>query len=198
MTADSSYNEHEVLHSVAAGDKAAFTLLFGHYRDRIYSIAFRLTHQPSVTEEIVQEVFLTIWLKRSDIPGIQNFSAYLFIVTRNKAYKALKDIARNYKTMPLTEEAGLTGNNDTDSYILRKEYIHLLQQAIDRLPIRQKQVYQLIKEQRLKREEVADMLQLQPETVKFHLAQAMKNIRAFCAPHVGILLAITVVLSFPA
>jgi RNA polymerase sigma-70 factor (ECF subfamily) len=73
----------------------------------------------------------------------------------------------------------------------------LLRNAIDRLPNQQKQVYQLIKEQKLKREEVADLLHLQPDTVKFHLAQAMKNIRNFCAPYLGLFLGFTVFLSLP-
>jgi DNA-binding NarL/FixJ family response regulator len=44
-------------------------------------------------------------------------------------------------------------------------------------------VYRLMKNEGFKRDEVANQLDLQPETVKFHLAQAMKNIRAFCSIH---------------
>jgi RNA polymerase sigma-70 factor (family 1) len=192
---DKLYNEQELLVSVAKGDEAAFTSLFEHYRDRIYSIAFRLTHSAFLAEEIVQDVFMTIWVKRVQLAEIQSFKAYLFIVARNGAYQVLKRMARNYKTGALTEEAGSLVSNDTENYILGKEYTNLLRAAVDRLPNQQRQVYRLIKEEKLKREEVADLLHLQPETVKFHLAQAMKNIRAFCALHLGSLLGFALSLS---
>jgi len=67
-----------------------------------------------------------------------------------------------------------------------------LQNAIDRLPNQQKQVYYLIKDQGLKRDEVAHKLHIQPETVKFHLAQAMKNIRAVCMLYLGITIIFTI------
>ena len=70
----------------------------------------------------------------------------------------------------------------------------MLRKAIDRLPSQQKQVYQLMKEGHLKRHEVAHQLRIQPETVKYHLAQAMKNIRAFCMLHLGIFTGIIIIL----
>jgi RNA polymerase sigma-70 factor (ECF subfamily) len=77
---------------------------------------------------------------------------------------------------------------------MEKEYNSLLQNAIDRLPSQQRQVYYLIKDQGLKRIEVAHQLQIQPETVKFHLTQAMKNIRAFCMLHIGMFTGFTILL----
>ena len=69
-----------------------------------------------------------------------------------------------------------------------------MKNAIDRLPNQQKQVYHLVKDQGLKRIEVANQLHIQPETVKFHLTQAMKNIRAFCMLHVDIIAGFAILL----
>ncbi len=180
--------ETELLEQIASGDKSAFAELFSCYRDRVYTISFKLTRSDIIAEEIVQDVFLKIWQKRADLKNIENFNAYLFIVTRNDAYKVLKDIARNHNFVILSEEDQALVINDTSDLLMGKEYSLLLQNAIDRLPNQQKQVYSLIKDQGFKREEVARKLQIQPETVKFHLAQAMKNIRAFCMLHLSILL----------
>jgi len=179
------YNEKKLLELIAEGDEFAFAKLFAYYRNRIFSIAFKLTKSNIIAEEIVQDVFLKIWLKRANLDDIQNFSSYLFIVTRNNAYKVLKGIARNYKVILLTDEDQSFATNDTTDVIMEKEYGLLLQKAIDRLPNQQKQVYYLIKDQGLKRDEVAHQLNIQPETVKFHLAQAMKNIRAYCMLYLG-------------
>ncbi len=180
------HNERELLKSTAQGDESAFAKLFNHYRNRIYSIAFKLTRSHIIAEEIVQDVFLKIWLKRADLEAIQHFQAYLFVVARNDVYKVLKGIARDYKLAILPEDDPALANSDTVDHLMEKEYNLLLQNAIDRLPNQQKQVYFLVKHHGFKREEVARQLKIQPETVKFHLAQAMKNIRAFCLLHIGI------------
>jgi RNA polymerase sigma-70 factor (ECF subfamily) len=75
--------------------------------------------------------------------------------------------------------------NDAEYNLSGKELRSLLVNAIGRLSDQQKRVYILIKEEGLKREKVAHMLHLHPETVKFHLAQAVKNIRAFCRIYIS-------------
>ena len=188
------HNEIELLRLTASGDELAFGRLFEHYKNRIYTIAFKLTKSNIISEEIVQDVFLKIWQKRADLNSIQNFNAYLFIVARNAGYKILKDIARNYKVVSLSGEDQITLHNDAADLLIEKEYGTILQSAINRLPSQQKQVYYLVKDQGYKRDEVADQLHIQPETVKFHLAQAMKNIRAFCMMHLSLFLGVIIFL----
>ena len=190
MPKDKLPNEKELLALIAEGDESSFAKLFNYYRDWIYSIAYKLTHSTSIAEEMVQDIFLKIWLRRADLVNVQNFRAYLFIVTRNDVFRTLKQIARNYKVFLLTDEDQLLANNDSSDLIMGKEYYSLLKRSIDRLPNQQRQVYNLIKDQGLKRDEVAELLHLQPETVKFHLAEAMKNIRTFCMLHLGVLIGI--------
>ena len=65
------YNEKELLTLIAGGDEWAFAKLFEYYRNRIYSIAIKLTNSTSIAEEIVQDAFLKIWLKRADLIDTQ-------------------------------------------------------------------------------------------------------------------------------
>lgn len=188
------YDEAEIITLVSQGDERAFANLFQHYKNKIYSIAFKLTHSATIAEEITVEVFLKIWLKRVDLLAIQNFSAYLFAITRNSVYKALKQIVKNYQTALLNESIQSIAPDNTDDYVMDKEYTSLLQEAITRLPTQQKQVYTLIKERGLKQKEAAAFLHLKPDTVKFHLAEAMKNIRSFCTLHLDMITIIAFVL----
>jgi RNA polymerase sigma-70 factor (ECF subfamily) len=174
------YKESEILSLVAVGNEPAFEKLFNHYHHKIYTIAIKLTHSTVLAEEIVQDVFLIIWQRRSELYQIQDFDAYLFIVARNKVYKVLKRIAKNYSITSFKNQSSLAANNDTSDVVMNKEYNFLLKKAIDRLPNQQRQVYKYIKEDGLKRDEVAFLLHLKPETVKSNLAQSMKKIRAYC------------------
>ncbi|MEO8962042.1 MAG: sigma-70 family RNA polymerase sigma factor [Ginsengibacter sp.] len=190
-------SEENLLALIAEGDEVAFTKLFALYRDRIYSIAFKITHSTTASEEIVQDVFLKIWLRKDRLIEIQNFSAYLLMVTRNTVYKSLKRIAKNYEVTILTEKDHLVADSDSADLLMEKEYNLLLQKAIQRLPNQQKEVYQYIREKGLKREEAASLLHLSPETVKFHLAQAMKNIRTFCLIHLDMFVGFTIYILVP-
>jgi RNA polymerase sigma-70 factor (family 1) len=189
------HNERELLQMISQGDEQAFATVFDHYRNRIYGVALKLTHSTTVSEEIVEDVFLKIWTRRVTLNEIESFSAYLFTIARNETYKILKQIAKNYKIVLLSENNESLIHNNTEDYLIDKEFTSLLQKAIDRLPHQQKQVYKLMKEEDLKRGEVAELLQLQPETVKFHLAQAMKNIRNYCMLHLNTLIGLTILLS---
>jgi RNA polymerase sigma-70 factor (family 1) len=175
--------EKTLLKQVSEGDENAFKQLFQNYRNTIYSIAFTFTKSVELSEEIVQDVFLKVWLRRATLNDIQNFRAYLFAVTRNHVYKVLKQIAQNYKTTVHLVDDELFVTDDIADLLLEKEYSSLLQRAVDRLPNQQQTVYKLIRDQGLKRQEVACQLNLKPETVKFHMAQAIKNIRSFCLLH---------------
>lgn len=191
MNTDKIYDEVEIITLVSQGDEHAFAKLFEHHQNKIYGVALRLTRSTSLAEEIVEDVFLKIWLKRSDLLQIENFNAYLFTVTRNRVYKILKQIAKNYQTVHLNENIQTIAPGSTEDYLIDKEYTSLLHEAVTRLPKQQKEVYYLIKERGLKREEAASVLDLKPETIKFHLAEAMKNIRSFCTPHLDMIIFIT-------
>lgn len=183
--------EEEILRKVATGDQAAFTQLFHHYQRHIYDIAVRLTHSNIIAEEMVQDVFTRIWLRRNELTQIRDFKSYLFIVVRNEAYRTLKNISsRRARLRELEEEETVLFHDHVHQELLDKEYAALLQQAVKRLPPMQQQVYHLLKEQALKRDEVAARLNIRPETVKRHISQAMRSIRAYLLSHPDLIIAL--------
>lgn len=173
-----TYNERELLLSLAQGEDHAFASVFHHYRHRIYAIAFRLLGSASQAEDVVQDIFLKMWLKRGELHEISHFKAYLFTVTRNHIFTSLKLIAR--QQLAASELSAAAANEIKDAAIIHKEYEQILQRAIAQLSPQQELIYKLSKEEGLKRNEIADRLQLSPETIKVHLANAMRSIRAFC------------------
>lgn len=173
-----TYNERELLLSLAQGEDHAFAGVFHHYRHRIYAIAFRLLGSASQAEDVVQDIFLKMWIKRGELHEISHFKAYLFTVTRNHIFTSLKLMAR--QQLAASELSATVVDEIKDAAIIHKEYEQILQRAIAQLSPQQELIYKLSKEEGLKRNEIADRLQLSPETIKVHLANAMRSIRAFC------------------
>src|ERR1700751_838380 len=84
-------NETDLLARVAQGDEKAFGTIFHHYRSRIYSYAFHLSGSSGHSDELVQEVFLKVWLNRDKIPHVLRFDNWLFTIARNQVFDMLKE-----------------------------------------------------------------------------------------------------------
>jgi RNA polymerase sigma-70 factor (ECF subfamily) len=170
-------NEHDLLARVAQGDQKAFGIVFHHYRQKIYSYAFHLSGDPVQADELVQEVFLKVWLHREKIPHVLRFDSWLFTIARNQVFDMLKNLAK--ETAFRRQVTGLLtpGSNPVEDQLLTRENEQRLQQAVDQLPPRQKLIFTLSRHQGMKHEEIASRLQISRHTVKTHLVQALKTLR---------------------
>ena len=168
-----------LLKEAASGSEKAFSELFHCYRNKVYSVALKLTRSEFLAEEVVQDVFLKLWVKRESLADIQDFEDYLFIMTRNHVFSAMKRVARQQQLVDDLQLEMPSAENTTYNRIMDQEIEEILKQAVDLLPAQQKQIYLLSKEQELKREEIAKMLRISSETVKTHLARALRHIRAY-------------------
>jgi RNA polymerase sigma factor (sigma-70 family) len=187
-----TFTDKELLERLAVGEETVFSYLFERYRDPIYSTALHLSGSASMAEEIVQDVFLDLWLKRQNAATITYLPAYLNRMAANKLYDALKQRQRQRGIEQTTDaEADL----HTPAILLEnKDYDAILTRAITRLPEKQRLAYQLIKQQGLTRKEAATELGVSPETIKYNLEQSLRSIRAYCLSQVHIPIAILVAL----
>ncbi|MCF0060235.1 sigma-70 family RNA polymerase sigma factor [Dyadobacter chenwenxiniae] len=171
------HQETELLISVSQGDERAFTALYNHYHKRLGTHIYRITKSTELAEEVVHDVFLKIWLNRETLVNVENFSVYLYVISKNAALNCLKRTIR---------ERALTTELDTDSEQVslpdtpEDDYRYILiDEAIDRLPPQQRQAYLLARHERLSYVEVALRMNLSKETVKKYLQIATEFISAY-------------------
>jgi RNA polymerase sigma-70 factor (family 1) len=182
MYADKSHKdslEKELLHKVASGDQKAFTELFERYQTLVYDYAIRLTRSKSQAEEIVQDIFIKIWVNRREIESIQNFGGYINRMARNQSYTALRKIAAQALRMVELAQSEIVGSNNSEHRALYNESAKILKTAVDILPPQRKLVYELCHEQGLKYDEVAAKLNISSGTVHKHMKLALKSIRTY-------------------
>lgn len=169
--------ESDLLALVAKGDQRAFARLFDAYYRKLGDYVFKMTESLEVTEEIVQDVFVKIWLKRETLPTLDNFTYYLFILSKNQTLNHLRKSA-NDKVRQIEWLKEFENEIDSpDNDVQIEEFRVLLEIAVDKLPPQQKKVYKMSREDRIKHDEIAKQLGLSPETVKKHIKLALKFIK---------------------
>ena len=162
----------DLLIKLSGGDEVALQQLYYRYSAKLGRYIFNITKSKEIAEEVVQDVFLKIWNNKDNLVYSSNFDGYLFIVSRNHALNCLKkEIRKRVIEEKWQQEADLiVEEKDPD-------ILHLiLDEAIAGLPPQQKTIYLLSRHQKLKYQEIANMLGLSKETIKKYLQRANSNI----------------------
>lgn len=177
MHYDEPGDDRFLLAAVSGGDQLAFRKLFDAYRNKVFTYGVRYLKSREQAEEIVQNVFLKIWLKRERLTEIKNFGGYLRTVTNNLTLDALKKRAQEYKFKTEGLQQWADSDNATEEAIILKDTAEYISLALDKLPKQQRLVYQMCYIDGLKQKEVAEKLGISPLTVKVHLREAIKGLR---------------------
>lgn len=176
-------NESELLVKIAGGCETAFAELFYAYHNQIGEFVLLITGSREMTEEIVGDVFLKIWLKREDLPGIQKFTSYLFILTRNYTLNSLRKANATRKHVALYKEARTFPQEHLHADMepeTEPDYHSLLEHAVAKLPPQQQKVFRL-KQQGLKNAEIAEQLSIHPQSVKKYQQWALRTLSKYVA-----------------
>ncbi|MEM0577165.1 RNA polymerase sigma factor [Flavobacterium polysaccharolyticum] len=189
MSLNSSLKDKKLLYELSQGSELAFTELYNTYKNNIYATALKITKSKDLSEEVVQDVFLKIWQNHKKLADIENIENYLFIISRNHIFDMLKKIARENNITAGVEYKN-TFANDTDTAIKDNQYNTILNQIIEQLPPQQQKIYKMAKWEGLSHQQIGEDLGISPETVKKHMAQALKFVRNKISPYLHLFLSI--------
>jgi RNA polymerase sigma-70 factor (ECF subfamily) len=182
-------SEKELLIKVADGDEKAFAELFYTHHNKLGAYVFGWTKSLQLAEEIVQDVFLKIWLNRELLRTVEKFDNYLYILSRNYTFNALRKIAS--EQLKRQEWARHFENDlEFDPDASGEDYLSIIEKAISNLPPQQQKVFILKRRQGLKYDEIASQLNIAPETARKHLAAAQRNIIAYIKSNPQVILLI--------
>lgn len=181
-------NEHVLLLKIAEGDERAFEQLFNYWQPLFSSYIYSIIKSREQTAEITHDVFLKVWQHRQKLPHISNFKSYLFTISRNEALNAFRKTMREIKLLEDWErlqKQATTGDAESNPQHL---HLNLIDEAIELLSARQKEIYKLHRHERLTYQQIADKLGIGKETVKTHLENAVNAIKKHLSSRLLLLL----------
>ncbi|PTN09480.1 RNA polymerase sigma factor [Mangrovibacterium marinum] len=172
-----SKSEEELIRELKQGDRKAFQLLFELYAKRIFAFAKGYLKSASDAEEIVQDVFVKVWHARESINTELSFKAYLFKITYNGIREYFNKQSRENRYKHEILDYAIEFDNRTEERIDYKSLLDLVEEKIEQLPPRQREIILLSKKQGVPTKEIAALLEISPRTVEKHLSEALKQLK---------------------
>jgi RNA polymerase sigma-70 factor, ECF subfamily len=177
--ADSTFIER-----IRAGDEHAYEELFHRYYRELCRYAARISSAPGSAEEIVQEVFLKVWLRRERLREVTTLRSYLYAAVRNHALNQIKrsgheDRWRRGKAVELSESPALASSADAE--VRMAELTAAIERALGTLPPRCRQAFLLQRREHMSVAEIAEAMDIAPKTVEVQIGNALKLLRRHLA-----------------
>ncbi len=173
-------NEKEDIHQLIRGDKKAFDRLYQQYHKAVHANILKLIKDSGIAEDILQDVFLSLWQNRFKFDGKESVGGWLFVVSYNRSLNMLRSKLKESIEYVDSYPAEPVASNDA----METEAKHLLQltlleEAVDNLPARKKEVFKLCRYEGRSKADVAELLGISQQSVADYLKQSNVAIREY-------------------
>jgi len=167
----------ELVNLLRKGEEEAFNVLYQRHWAVVYQQVYRILQDGDECKDVIQEVFSSLWLKRQQLTENTNIGAYLYVQGRNRVFKliAKQRVRRDYlnSIAQFIEQADM----NTTELLEEKEIITRIEQEINQLPPRMREIFILSRKEGRSHREIAELLGLSEQTVKKQVQNALKIIK---------------------
>jgi RNA polymerase sigma-70 factor (family 1) len=159
------------------GDELAFKTVFEQFSGRIYKLAFRFLKDKVQSEEIVQEVFIKLWLNREKLDPTGDLWLYLYVIGKRLCLNALKEIIKSESLVKNLLENIEEEYNLLEEQITANDTERFIDDKVEKLPKQQQTIFKLSRKESLSHSEIALKLNISQNTVKNHMVKALKTLK---------------------
>lgn len=177
MKALSDETDEELLNLLKKDNERAFTILYNRYWDRLLQVAYFKLGSQEESEEVVQQVFLALWEKRSGVHLRFTFATYISSVLKYTVYSKLAD-RKKRNIIPIEDDlSGSLADYSTQNWLDFSEIRDEIETLVAQLPEKCQMVYRLSREKWMTPQEISENMQINKKTVEGHLTKALKYIK---------------------
>jgi len=156
-----------------------FEQLYRTYYEKLFKFAIHFVKSEAISEAVVSDVFFNLWKNRTKLSNIKNLEAYLYKATKNCSLHYLEKRPKGCQVdINLLAEEILIELNTPEEVIIQKELQLVVKKAIEDLPERCRLIFKLVREDKLKYKQIAEILDISIKTIDAQMAIAVKRIGA--------------------
>lgn len=160
--------------AITHDNEQAFATLYDRYWCRLLAVAYAVTKEQNLAEEVVQEVFVSLWQRRQTV-SVQNLEQYLATAVKFSAFKAMQRRRRHHEIESgvISMQPQSVASEEVDAKFLR-EYMN---DIVENLPEKCQIVFKMSRESYLTNKEIADNLNISQKSVESHITRALKVLK---------------------
>ncbi|WP_276361660.1 RNA polymerase sigma-70 factor [Daejeonella sp. H1SJ63] len=177
MATYAAYSDIELLDLLRSGDKAAFSEIYNRYWKKIFTVAANKIGQLEEAEEIVQEIFISMWNRRESIFITTSLNAYLAVSVKYRVIKVLAKRNLYNKFADHSLSILPQSDNSTQDWLEFEELKSRLAVLVTQLPDKCRLVYKLSREEGMSQKQIAEEFGISEKTVEAHIGKALKHLR---------------------
>ncbi|PTT02178.1 RNA polymerase sigma-70 factor [Pedobacter sp. HMWF019] len=173
-----AFSDAELAVLLAEGDALAYTEIYKRYSAVLCVFAYKRLDNREEARDLVHELFLALWRKRTDINITVTLSTYLFTAVRNRMLDLISHKQVSSRYIESFQNYCLNTENYSADHLVRHNQLHaLIEREIAALPPKMRQVFEFSRKSSYNRKEIAAELGLSEQTVKSHLQHAVKILK---------------------
>lgn len=160
-------------------DEMAFSELYLKYRNSIIYYSIQFLKSKAAAEDILHDAFASIWKTRRFLDPDKSFSSYLFTIVHNRILNQLRNITKEEKLHEYISSKAIDYRNDPYSKFVQNEMQEMLDNCIEKLPRKQREVFKMSREQDMSHKQIALALGMSERNVNAYISQSIKSIRRY-------------------
>nr|WP_295934935.1 RNA polymerase sigma-70 factor [uncultured Dyadobacter sp.] len=171
------YTDHELLGLMRSGQESGFTEIYNRYWKRLLVIAANKTGDLDEAEEIVQDIFVSLWNRKAELQLTSSLNNYLAVSVK---YRVIKSLAKQNLKSRFGDDRTFHYDlidDSTQEWLEFEELQQRLSELVAGLPEKCRLVYQLSRESGYSQKQIAQELGISEKTVEAHLGKALKTLR---------------------
>ena len=170
-----AYSDDTLVELLQSHELVAFDEIYRRYWQGLYSMAYKRVQSREISEEIVQDIFTSLWASRTS-SSIANLSAYLFTAVKYKVINhQAKEISR--KSYAKEQVRMVREDNSTEEAVLLDDLNRALENAIGKLPVKRQMIFKLHRQENLSMKQVASQMGISEKTVENQFGKAIKMLK---------------------
>lgn len=172
-------NDQQLIIKLRNQDREAFESVYNQHSKKLYGYALKFVKSPEIAEDIIHDVFVSLWEHAATLDAAYPIKSYLYKITRNAVLNLIKRGTVEVRVVDEIMTHAAQFSTNTAEHVQYRETLQQTKNAISELPPKRKMIFEMSRDSGMTHRQIAQQLDITDSTVNNQLVKAIKSIRNY-------------------